>query len=43
MFLALTGIRESVDVDELYKNISFGFIWVKVVSKAGLFLFSEFF
>ena len=43
VFLTFVGLRESVDVDETYKNISFGLIWVKVISEAGLFLFSKFF
>ena len=43
VFLTFVGLRESVDVDETYKNISSGFIWVKVISEAGLFLFSKLF
>ena len=43
VFLAFAGYMESLDVDEPYKKISFGLIWVNVISKAGLFFFSKLF
>ena len=43
IFLAFAGLREGVDIHEPYKKIVFGFIWVQVISKEGLFFFSKFF
>ena len=41
VLFTLVGI--SVDIDEPYKKIYFVFIWVQVISEAGLFFFGKLF